>query len=214
MRWRRAARCGAPHRWGRARRGVVACATLVAVLVVAAPAHGAPRARVRAARPSAFAWLVPAAAPADWPALVAPAAPATLAYPPSFRPVGGDPGSVSAAIAAPPSPYLAYLNATPRQGREQPHGYAAFRIALLGEDHDEAVHLEAAREGIRLRGGVGSCVMDRYTTRVGHHQYREIACLVVGPHGRGAVIVAAAMTSTWARYERQLETAVAAFTVG
>jgi hypothetical protein len=184
------------------------------VLVVAAPAHGGPRARVRAARPSAFAWLVPAAAPADWPALVAPAAPAALAYPPSFRPVGGDPGSVSAAVAAPRGPYLAYLNATPRQGREQPHGFAAFRIALLSQDHDGAVHLEAARERIRLRGGVGSCVMDRYTTRVGHHQYREIACLVVGPHGPGAVVVAAAMTSTWARYERPLETAVAAFTVG
>jgi len=168
---------------------------------------------VRAAPPTAFAWLVPAAAPANWPVLVAPAS-VTLAYPPSFRPVGGDPGSVSAALASPRSPYLAYLNATPRQGREQPHGFAAFRVALLGEDHDEAVHLEAAREGIRFRVGVGSCVMDRYTTRVGHHPYREIACLVVDPHGRGAVVVAAATTSTWARYERLLETAVAAFTVG
>lgn len=138
----------------------------------------------------------------------------TLAYPPSFQPVHGDPGSVSAAVVAPPGPYVAYLNATPRQGAEQLPGFGAFRVRFLSDDHDESVRLEAAAEHLPFRGGQGSCVMDRYVTRVGQHRYREIACLVVDAHGQGAVVVAAALAATWTRYEQPLMTAVRAFSIG
>ena len=191
-------------------------AAAVAVLGLAAPVPAGPTAgrAPEATRPGAFAWLMPAPPPPSWPHLDAPAAPATLAYPPSFRPVGGDPGSVTAAVAAPPGPYVAYLNATPRQGAERPHGFAAFRVHLLSEDHDESVRLEAAGERLPFRGGAGSCVIDRYVTRVGHHHYREIACLVVDGRGAGAVVVAAARTSAWSQYAGQLMTAVSAFSIG
>lgn len=121
---------------------------------------------------------------------------------------------MSAAVAAPPGPYVAYLNATPRQGDEGPHGFAAFRVRLLREDDDVSVQLEAAGERLPFRGGAGSCVIDRYVTRVGHHHYREIACLVVDAHGAGAVVVAAARTSAWTQYASQLMTAVSAFSIG
>jgi hypothetical protein len=138
---------------------------------------------------------------------------AALAYPPSFRPVGADPGSVSAAVEVSPGPYVAYLNATPREGPERLHGFADFRVRLLSDDHDESVRLEAAGERLAFQGGTGSCVIDRYVTRVGHHEYREIACLVVDAHGAGDVVVATALTSRWTRYERQLMTAVRAFSI-
>ncbi|HEV2309341.1 MAG TPA: hypothetical protein VGU73_02365 [Acidimicrobiia bacterium] len=183
------------------------------MICVALPAAAA-RARAPApVRPRAFAWLDPTASPAGWPVLVSPAARATLAYPPTFRPIGGDAGSVSAAVTAPPGPYIAYLNATRREGAERLHGFAAFRIGLLGEEHDGSVRLEAAGEQLAFRGATGSCVIDRYVTRVGHHHYREIACLVVGAHGGAAVVVAAALTSAWAQYDQQLMTAVRAFSV-
>jgi hypothetical protein len=206
-------RCGA---FARRRGAVVGVAAAVVVVSLAAPVGATPRPHEAAlsTRRGAFAWLVPAAPPVGWPNLVAPDVPATLAYPPSFRPVGGDPGSVSAAVAAPPGPYIAYLNATPRQGAERPRGFAAFRVHLVSEDHDESVRLEAARERLPFQGGTGSCVIDRYVTRVGHHHYREIACLVVDAHGAGAVVVAAARTSAWAQYAGQLMTAIRAFSIG
>jgi hypothetical protein len=160
----------------------------------------------------AFRWLVPSPAPPGWLRLVTPTTAATLSYPPAFAPVPGDPGSVSAAVRTGTGTYLAYLNATPRQGAERPRDFATFRVHLLGEDHDEAVHEEAAEEGLAFRGGRGSCVLDSYVTRVRHRHYREIACLVVGAHA-STVVVAAALTTTWGQFRAVLQRSVAAFTV-
>jgi hypothetical protein len=109
--------------------------------------------------------------------------------------------------------FRAYLNTTPQQGTEQLRGFAAFRVHLIAEDHDESVHKEAGAEHLAFRGGKGSCVIDRYVTRVGHHRYREIACFVVNTAGHGSVVVAAAALRDWSRYESILRTAIASFTV-
>jgi hypothetical protein len=201
-----------------ARARVVALFGLLALGIPAVPglltpAHAAtaPGRGDRAPR-GAFRWLVPRAAPPDWPRLVTPTTTATLSYPPSFAPVTGDPGSVSAAVRSPAGLYLAYLNATPQQGAERPHGFAAFRVHLLGEDHDEAVHEEAAAEHVSFQGGRGSCVIDAYVTRMHHRHYREIACLVVGSHA-STVVVAAALKSSWDQFRPLLQRSVAAFTV-
>ncbi len=160
----------------------------------------------------AFQWLVARSAPPSWPRVVTPSTAATLSYPPSFGPVSGDPGSVSAAVRSPTGVYVAYLNATPQQGAERPRGFAAFRVHLLGEDHDEAVHEEASAERVAFQGGRGSCVIDTYVTRVRHRRYREIACLVAGTHA-GTVVVAAALTSRWNQFRPWLQQSIAAFTV-
>ena len=177
----------------------------------AAASVATPPDATRAADP-AFDWLVPHPAPPTWPRLVTPTTGATLSYPPPFTTVPGDPGSVSAAVRTGDGGFVAYLNATPQQGAERPHGFAAFRVHLLGEDHDEAVHEEAAAEGLTFGGGPGSCVIDSYVTRARHHRYREIACLVVGSQA-GTVVVAAALTTRWNRFRPLLQQAVAAFTV-
>ncbi len=182
-------------------------------LAVASMPNAAARVGPSPAAHRSFPWLVPTLAPPGWGTLTTAARTATLAYPPSFQPIGGDPGTVSAAVEDPPGTFLAYLNATPRQGREPFHGFAAFRVRLLGEDHDESVTLEASGEQLPFRGGEGSCVMDRYVTRVDHHHYREIACLVVGPYTPGTVVVATAATAAWGRYRPPLQTAIAAFAV-
>jgi hypothetical protein len=119
---------------------------------------------------------------------------------------------VSAAVRTRDGGVVAYLNATPEQGSERPRGFAAFRVHLLAEDHDEAVHEEASAEGLAFLGGRGSCVIDSYVTRIRHHRYREIACLVVGSQA-GTVVVAAALTARWNRFRSLLQQAVAAFTV-
>jgi hypothetical protein len=126
--------------------------------------------------------------------------------------VAGDPGSVSAAVRTSHGRLVAYLNATPHQGAERPRGFAAFRVRLLADDHDEAVHREAAAEGLPFLGGHGSCVIDAYVTRVRHHRYREIACLVVGAHA-STVVVAAAVAASWNQFRPLLQQSIAAFTV-
>ena len=57
-----------------------------------------------------------------------------------------------------------------------------------------------------FRGGTGSCVADTYVTRIGAHEYREIACLVAGT--RGSSVVVAAPADSWDRYSPVLEQAV------
>ena len=70
----------------------------------------------------------------------------------------------------------------------------------------------AAAEGVQFRGGIGSCVIDDYRTRIGGHHYQEIACLVQG-HTSASVIVAAAPAAGWARARPLLLRAVAAYLV-
>jgi hypothetical protein len=160
----------------------------------------------------AFPALVPAAAPAGWPHLTLPDRTAVLSYPPSLRPVRGDTDAVSAAQVSPRRTFQLYLNATPRQGAEQPHGWAAFRLRLLTADDAASARELAAAQGVKFRGGTGSCVIDTYVTRIGAHRYQEIACLVQG-RTSASVIVAAAPANTWAQAGPLLLQAVAAYQV-
>ena len=135
-----------------------------------------------------------------------------LSPPPSFALINGDPGSVSTAVKGRTGAVVAYLNVTPHQGSERLHGFGAFRTSLLSRDHDYAVHVDAMAEGLAFKGGVGSCVIDHYLTRVGNNRYREIACLVVGKRG-GNVVVATATDARWSLYRQALREAVASFVV-
>ena len=145
-----------------------------------------------------FAWLVPTSAPTNWDHVVTPAGTAVLSYPPSFRPVHGDPLSVSVAVGRGPR-YIAYLNVTPQQGNERLQDFAAFRVNLLGDDDAKRVHEDGMAQGLRFRGGQGSAVLDDYVTRVGNNHYKEIAAFVVGRHG-GWVIVGAALDTDYAAF--------------
>jgi hypothetical protein len=190
---------------------LLAAAVSVVIAVSVAPAVGLRSHRPRA--PSGpFGWLLPAPPPAAWSRQVVSSAGATLAYPPGFAPIAGDPGTFSAAVRTTTGSFRAYLNVTPRQGNEELRGFAGFRVDRLAEEHNQSVHEEAAAEGLAFQGGLGSCVLDDYVTRIGHNHYREIACFVIGRHG-GAVVVAAAATSTWNRFEPLLRRAVASFAV-
>jgi hypothetical protein len=192
-------------RRGRYALAMIAAAAAVAVAVVAVALPGGSPGR-------AFPALVPAAAPAGWPHLTLPDGTAVLSYPPSLRPVAGDQDAVSAARLSPGGAYQLYLNATPRQGAERLRRWAAFRLSLLRSDDAASAHEVAAAEGVRFRGGTGSCVIDSYVTRIGGHHYQEIACLVQG-HAGASVIVAAAPAAAWVQARPVLLRAVAAYRV-
>ena len=160
----------------------------------------------------AFPTLVPAAAPAGWPHLTLPNGTAVLSYPPSLRPVRGDAVAVSAARITAQGAYQLYLNATPQQGDERLQGWAAFRLNLLTADDAATARELAAAQGVKFRGGTGSCVIDQYVTKIGAHHYEEIACLVQGRTG-ASVIVAAAPAATWAQASPLLLRAVASYQV-
>jgi hypothetical protein len=158
--------------------------------------------------PPGFAWLRAAPAPAGWRHATLPSG-AVLAFPASWRRVGGDRGTASAALLDAHGRYLGYLNLTPRQGRETLAGWPAFRVAHNREEGETDVVAQATAHGLRFRGGGrGSCVRDAYTT-VTHARYEEIACLVTSRRA-GAVIVAAAPPAQWARLQPVLRQAVAA----
>jgi len=162
----------------------------------------------------AFAWLVPVSTPAGWSrsgSLESPSR-ASIAYPPSFAPIGGDRGTISFAVKSREGSVRAYLNVTPREGNETLSDFAAFRVHLIAGDDDVRVHRENAGEGLAFQGGRGSCVTDTYLTRVGHHPYREIACLVVGHRG-GVVVIAAATTAEWNYFKPELDVAVASLAI-
>ncbi len=67
----------------------------------------------------------------------------------------------------------------------------------------------SAAQGVRFRGGTGSCVIGDYVTRIGAHHYEEIACLARGRTG-ASVVVGAAPITQWAQARPLLEQAVAA----
>jgi hypothetical protein len=190
-----------------ARRGRYALAAIAAsaVTVVAfalpgrSPGHGFPA-------------LHPAAAPTGWPHAALPNGTAVLSYPPSLRRLAGDTDAVSVARLGPGGAFQLYLNATPRQGSERLQGWAAFRLRLLRSDDAASARQDAAAEGVRFRGGTGSCVIDDYVTRIGGHHYEEVACLVQG-RTSASVIVAAAPAARWARARPLLFRAVAAYLV-
>jgi hypothetical protein len=160
----------------------------------------------------AFPPLHPAAAPASWHHVALPNGTAVLSYPPSLRRLAGDTDAVSAARLSPGGAFQLYLNATPRQGAERLQGWAAFRLRLLRSDDAASARQDAAAEGVKFRGGTGSCVIDDYLTRIGGHHYQEIACLVQG-RTSASVIVAAAPAAAWVRARPLLLRAVAAYLV-
>ena len=186
-------------------------ATLVAAPVTAS------RAQAGTSRPESgpLDRLMPVAAPTGWHHVDVPVSHgvATLGIPPQFTPFAGDRGTASSAVRDATSRILAYLNITPRQGDERLHGFAAFRVHRLADEHDQSVHLEAAAQGLALHGGHRACVLDNYATRIGHHHYRELACFVVGSRRGAAVVVAAATIADWSHFAPQLQRAVASFAV-
>ena len=191
----------------RSRYALVAAAAIIAIVVTV----------VAFARPGsspgpAFPPLHPAAAPAGWPHLALPNGTAVLSYPPSLHQLAGDTDAVSAARLSLGGAFQLYLNATPRQGSERLQGWAAFRLRLLRSDDAASARQDAAAEGVKFRGGTGSCLIDDYVTRIGGHHYQEIACLVQG-HTSASVIVAAAPAARWARARPLLLRAVAAYLV-
>jgi hypothetical protein len=135
-----------------------------------------------------------------------------LSYPPGLRPFAGDKDAVSAAKTGPGGTFQLYLNATPRQGSEWLAHWAAFRLHLLRSDDAASAQQVAAAQGIKFRGGTGSCVMDRYVTRIGGHHFQEVACLVQG-RTSASVIVAAAPAARWVTARPLLLRAVAAYLV-
>ena len=191
-----------------ARRGAYALAVIAAVAAIAITVAGF----LGGSPGRAFPSLVPAAAPASWPYLTLPNGTAVLSYPPSLRRIAGDADAVSAGQVGTGGMVRLYLNATPRQGAERLQGWAAFRLRLLSSDDAASAHEVAATEGVRFRGGTGSCVIDAYVTRIGGHHYEEIACLVQG-QASASVIVAAAPAAIWAQERPLLLRAVAAYLV-
>ena len=151
-------------------------------------------------------------APASWQFLTLPDRGAVLAFPPSMHPVPGDRGTVSAAEFGHSGGYLLYLNVTPKQGNETLSGWPEFRIDHVAEEEHTRPHLIGARHGVRFLGGTGSCVLDRYVTKVKANHYTEIACYVQGKTS-SSVIIGAAPTADWAQASGPLMRAVAAFQV-
>jgi hypothetical protein len=167
----------------------ITAAIAIAVTVVAFASPGRSPGR-------AFPPLRPAAAPASWQHVALPNGTAVLSYPPSLRRLAGDTDAVSAARFSPGGAFRLYLNATPRQGSERLQGWAAFRLRLLRSDDAASARQDAAAQGVKFRGGIGSCVIDDYLTRIGGHHYQEVACLVQGQTS-ASVIVAAAPAAAW-----------------
>ena len=192
--------------------GLLLAAIIAAIAIVAVTVSAVVVARPGRPAGSAFPALHPAAAPGGWRHLILPSGAAVLSYPPGLRQLAGDKDAVSAAKIGPHGAFQLYLNATPRQGSEQLANWAAFRLHLLRSDTAASAQQVAAAQGLKFRGGDGSCVIDRYVTRIGGHHFQEIACLVQG-HTSASVIVAAAPAAHWAEARPLLLRAVAAYLV-
>ena len=184
------------------------------MLVAVAAGFGIGKASASGSTPPSFAWLKPTPTPTPfgWMLLVPPSGNSLLWYPPSMKPINGDPYSVSAALKDRSGQYVAYLNAGPRTGNEKMSNWPSSRIDRHREERESSVHEDSQASGLGFRGGRGSCVIDDYVTRVGAHDYREIACFVQG-RTAASVIVAAALKDAWPKYGPILERAVASWQV-
>jgi hypothetical protein len=144
-----------------------------------------------------FPALRPGPPPAGWRSATLPSG-AVLAYPASWRRIGGDAGTATAALRDAHGRFLGYLNLTPRQGGETLANWAAFRPAHNREEGETDVAPQSTAHDVPFRaGGHGSCVRDAYRTKTSG-RFVEIACLVHGPR-TDSVIVAAAPPTEWAR---------------
>jgi hypothetical protein len=156
----------------------------------------------------AFAWLRPAQPPSGWKVARLPSGAADLAYPPGWRPIRTDPGTISAALLGPHGRIRGYLNATPQSGAETLTNWSRFRPAHNHEEGDRSVVTDTTATHLRFRAGTGSCVVDHYATVSA--RYREIACIVRGSRAT-TVVVAAARPQDWARLAPALRRSVASF---
>ena len=190
-------------RRSRAIVGLVAV-TLTAIVLIVGLGGGGESSHRRSSGP--FAWLHPASPPTGW--KVARSSGGALAYPPGWRPITTDPGTVSVALLGGGDRIDGYLNATPKQGAETLANWSRFRPEHNLGEGDRSVHLIASANQLSFRSGPGSCVIDDYTTSKA--TYREIACLVSGPRS-SAVVVAAAPIALWEQQAGKLERAVSSF---
>jgi hypothetical protein len=154
----------------------------------------------------AFSWLQPAPPPPGW--NVDRSTAVALTYPPGWTPIKTDPGTASVALLGSAGAIDAYLNVTPRQGKETLANWSHFRPSHNTGEGNKDVRVVASSTNLNFRSGRGSCVIDDYTTSKA--RYREIACLVAGPTS-SAVIVAAAPTALWDQQAATLESAVSSF---
>lgn len=156
---------------------------------------------------NAFGWLHAQAPPAGWKLATIPSG-ATMAFPPSWRRVHGDPGTATAVLVGSERRFLGYINLTPHQGAETLSNWSSFRVEHNADEGDRHIKRLASASGLRFRTGRGSCIKDSYSTEIGA-RYIEIACLVSGA-GRQTVIVAAAPPRAWSRESAVLERAIEA----
>jgi hypothetical protein len=161
-----------------------------------------------AAAKGSFAWVRPAQPPAGWKIARLPSGAAALAYPPGWRTIQTDPGTVSAALLGPRGRIRGYLNATPLSGDETLANWHRFRPAHNEDEGDRGVVTDAAATSLPFRSATGSCVVDHYATRSAH--YREIACIVRGSHAT-TVVVAAARPQDWGRLAPALRRSITSF---
>lgn len=164
--------------------------------------------RSSAAQRGPFNWLRPAPPPSTWRLARLSSQAATLAYPPRWRPIRSDPGTVSAALVGRRGRIAGYLNATPRQGDETLANWPTFRIQHLRAEGDRGVRLIAARRSFAYRSGSASCLIDSYRTSLA--RYREIACLVNAPTAT-TVVVGAARSGDWHTQAQTIERSITTF---
>ena len=159
--------------------------------------------------PHAFAWLHPAPAPHGWHSSELPNGAARMAYPPGWKPIRTDPGTVTSALRDGEGDIRGYLNATPRQGSETLADWAAFRPDHNADEGDVDLRPIAAAKNLQFRSGRGSCLLEDYRTS-SDHPYREIACIVAGSKAT-TVIVGAAPPDEWHRQAPAIERAISSF---
>jgi hypothetical protein len=184
--------------------GLTATMLLAAAAVPLILAEGSTRARAASGGAllgpdrtlASFSWLVPVPAPAAWHHVTTATSDATLFYPPGWRAIPGDKGTVTEALRDSAGRYAGYLNLTPRQGGEQLRIWPAFRTSHNREEGDRDIRQLSAAHGLRFRDAYGSCVIDDYLSKVGSNPYREIACLVSGHHNTD-VFIGAALRRDW-----------------
>jgi hypothetical protein len=213
----------ATSRHGQGRRVLAGLGALLALAALAAAisalggaarhARG-PRAGAGAPIPAigmlpGFAWLRPTPAPSGWHLARLQDGSSALAYPPGWSRIRSDRGSVSAAVSDRAGTIVAYLNATPKQGAETLGDWAGFRARHVSEEGARGLRVLAAARGLKFRTGLGSCVVESYSTT--RARYEEVACLVAGAHA-STVIVGAAQSSAWSARAPAIERAIASFT--
>ena len=197
--------------------GALLALASVAMILVAlnGSSPGAGRARaVGRARPSAatphrdFSWLRPAPAPSGWRIARLRSGSGALAYPPGWQSIRSDPGTASAAVTDRRGTIVSYLNATPKSGGETLANWSRFRPNHVAEEGAHDVRLLDSATGLSFRTGIGSCVIDSYSTS--RARYEEIACLVAGARA-STVIVGATEPGAWSARAPAIKRAIASF---